>query len=685
MLAYRSFFPLRLAISALGFLAWVTTAARGMDFQPVSAAELTMTSEPRAAGAPAIILFREVDRDDGGFHEDVYYRIKVLTEEGRKYADVEIPYLTSELKIKNLHARSIRPDGSIRNFDGNILEKTIVKARGVKYRAITFALSDVVAGGIIEYFYTIEFRQHFVYDSGWILDADLFTKSAKFSLRPAMYAVGNLHIVSRNLPSGVQPVVTPSHIVELEIDNLPAFHIEDFMPPENELKARVDFVYSQWSANSPDQFWSTFGRECYRLLEDFIGRPKAMEQAVAGIVSPGDGPELKAEKIYDAVQQLRNLSFEEEKSAQEEKREKARFPKNAEEVWKLKRGTGVQLTWLYVALARAAGLEVYGVWVAERSSSFFTPSTMDSYRLDTNVALLRINGRDLFLDPGSAFVPFGMLPWSESGVSGYKIDKNDSGGWIKTTLPSSSQSQVRRKADLKLAEDGDLEGKVSVTFTGLESASRRAEERFSDDAHRKEYLEDELKDSIPIASEVELTNHPEWQGSSPSMIAEFAIRIPAWAAIAGRRMAMPIGVFSKSESHLFIKSEREHPIYIAYPFQHVDEIIVAPPVGWQTLSAPPSQKNDKHVAVYGLQTEPIEKSVHFTRNLALDFMLLETTSYPVLRDFFQSLRTVDEQQIVFERQNSSSCVSQPALLPETKGTGEGLERRDCQFRAGSGT
>src|SRR5450755_3984140 len=68
--------------------------ASAVGFQPVSADELKMTSETKAPGAPAIILFRQVDRDDRGLtaHEDVYFRIKIFTEEGRKYADIEIPF-----------------------------------------------------------------------------------------------------------------------------------------------------------------------------------------------------------------------------------------------------------------------------------------------------------------------------------------------------------------------------------------------------------------------------------------------------------------------------------------------------------------------------------------------------------------------------------------------------------------
>ena len=69
-------------------------------FGPVPAEELKMKSEPLAPGAPAIILYRQVDRDDSGLQgrEYNYVRIKILTEEGRKYADIELPFLKGHRK-----------------------------------------------------------------------------------------------------------------------------------------------------------------------------------------------------------------------------------------------------------------------------------------------------------------------------------------------------------------------------------------------------------------------------------------------------------------------------------------------------------------------------------------------------------------------------------------------------------
>ncbi len=173
-------------IVALGAVAFRPATARAQSFQPAFPEELKMTSEPLAPGAPAVILYRQVERDDNGrtSHEDNYVRIKILTEEGRKYADVEIPFFKVSEDIVHIRARTIRPDGSSVEFDGKVFEKAIVKGKGVKYLTKTFTLPDAQVGSIIEYFYTIDLGEHYIYESHWILSDELFTKKAVFSLKP---------------------------------------------------------------------------------------------------------------------------------------------------------------------------------------------------------------------------------------------------------------------------------------------------------------------------------------------------------------------------------------------------------------------------------------------------------------------------------------------------------------------
>jgi hypothetical protein len=87
-------------------------AVRAEDWLPISPDELRMTNEARAPGAPAIFLYRQVDRDDNGPSEAVYARIKILADEGRRYADVEVPFDKATESVYDIQARI--PTGSSR-------------------------------------------------------------------------------------------------------------------------------------------------------------------------------------------------------------------------------------------------------------------------------------------------------------------------------------------------------------------------------------------------------------------------------------------------------------------------------------------------------------------------------------------------------------------------------------------
>src|ERR1017187_2670269 len=89
---------LSLSVMILAVWAWcpqpVSASSSVTSFRPVAPEELQMASDPNAPGASAIILYRQVNRDDTGntAHEENYFRVKILTEEGRKYRDGEILY-----------------------------------------------------------------------------------------------------------------------------------------------------------------------------------------------------------------------------------------------------------------------------------------------------------------------------------------------------------------------------------------------------------------------------------------------------------------------------------------------------------------------------------------------------------------------------------------------------------------
>lgn len=644
-----------LRIAMLGLLAFFSSLSWGASegFQPVSPEELKMTSEPMAAGASALILYRQVDRDDAGggkSHEYDYLRIKILTEEGRKYANVEIPFDKANANIINIHARTIKPDGSIVEFHDNVFEKEIVKARGIKYLAKTFTLPEVRVGGIIEYYFTIDFSDNFIYNSHWILSQDLFTKNAEFSLKPykSNYEPISLRMTWQGLPPGSQPKEDSNHITRMTASNIPAFQVEDYMPPENEMRSRVDFIYQGSDAQTdPAKFWEQIGKRRNEALETFIGKKKAMQDAVSQIISPSDAPEVKLRKIYDRVQQIRNTSYEVEKTQQEEKRAKEKAVENVEDIWKRGYADGMQLTWLYLALARAAGFEAYGCWVSGRSEYFFNPKSEQSEKLDANVVQVKLNGKDLYFDPGAAFTPFGMLIWEETATPGLCLNK-DGGTWIKTSLPASSESTITHTGKLTLSDTGDLEGKVVVTYTGLEAMDRRREARNWDEVARKKFLEDNLKEQVSSSLDAAVTNKPDWASSETPLVAEFDVKIPGWASSAGKRALVPAALFTAREKEMFETANRVHPIYFAYPYEKSDDFTIELPSGWDVMSVPTPQTQDAHSAVYILKVENNKQTLRLTRRLTVNILLLDQKYYPTLRNFFQVVRTGDEEQVVLQ-------------------------------------
>lgn len=626
--------------------------ASGDEWQPIDPADLKMTSEPKAPGAPAIFLYRQVDRTDSdrASTEYNYVRIKILTEQGRDLANVVIPYYEQDasIKISNIRARSISPDGKVTPFDGKVFDKVVEKKKGEKVKAKVFTIPDVQVGSIIEYHFNYDFEDRYIFDSYWPVSDELFTRLAQFTLKP--YPRWYVRWAwPAGLPPGTDPPKEGSDgIVRMTAHDVAAFQQEEFMPPANELKFRVIFIYSEESFESdPAKYWKKYGKKRYDSLESFIGKRKELEAAVSQMVSPGDSEEVKLRKIYDHVQQIRNLSFEPPKSEEERKRGNEKKIENAADILKYGYGSGFDLTWLFVGLARAAGFEASGGFVATRNSYFFNKARMNSDELNSNVAIVKVGGKDVYFDPGAKFVPYGLLPWYETNVEGMKLTK-DGGAWIHTDLPASSASEVRRTADFKMDQEGNLEGKVTVSYTGLEALFRRVEFHNQDDEARKKYLEEVMKDYIPVASEVELTNKPEWNASEPPLTAEYNVKIPGWVSGAGHRALMAAGVFSGSEKHMFEHSNRTNAVYFEFPYRKTDDVTFELPAGWKVETVPQDTDLDAKAAEYTLKVTQKESRVQVARVLRVDLLMVPKDLYPALYGFYQKVKSSDDQQVVLQ-------------------------------------
>jgi len=80
----------------------------------------------------------------------------------------------------------------------------------------------------------------------------------------------------------------------------------------------------------------------------------------------------------------------------------------------------------------------------------------------------------------------------------------------------------------------------------------------------------------------------------------------------------------------------------------VDDITIELPPGLQASSLPKPMANDGHVIMYTMKTESANNVLHVVRTLNIDFLTLEAKYYPALQNFFQTVKSGDEAQIVLQ-------------------------------------
>ena len=395
-----------------------------------------MTADAAHQG-DAIILYHEETADDMTRHRYVYKRLKVLTEKGKDRASVEIPYDAKYVGIADIRARTIAPDGTITPLTGKAFNSTIVKAQGVKYLAKTFTLPNVQVGSIIEWKYT-EYWEDYVFAPHWIVQDDLLTKRAKFTFVP-MFKQNHYIEDSRGqildrvfysligLPENTAIKTTANNRMELELKDIPAFEPEDFEPPSDLLKMRVNFYYGTDKMGKPQEFWKNEGKYWNKEVDKFAGHSGAVAAAVSQAVSPTDTADQKARKIYAYVQKIKNLTFTEKEGALEEllSRE-SREKRTVDDVLKGNEGYRDEIARLFWAMARAANLQAYIMRVADRDEYFFQQNIPNSSQLTSEIVIVMVDGKEIFLDPGTPLCPFGHLAWQHTSTQGIRQTANGS-------------------------------------------------------------------------------------------------------------------------------------------------------------------------------------------------------------------------------------------------------------------
>ncbi len=620
--------------------------AQKEDWLPVTQDDLQLKQVPGDPGAPAIQLYYANYVDDTQDYEFEYHRIKILNESGKQYADVEITGGVG-VDVANLKARTIHPDGSIVEFTGKPFEKTLFKGHGIKVYAKTFTLPEVTVGSIVEYKYK---KKNYSSDV-WILQHDLYTVREYFTFQP-LRMDANLSWSGRNI-SGKQPT-KKSGGWELEWQNVPGFQEETNMPPPTNYKPSIYFYYIRSDIKNADKFWEEIGKELHEVFDRYIGNRKEVREAALEAIGSETDPEKKLRKLYDRAQQIRNLSYERERTEEELKKEKLKDNENLSDLLKRGYGDSGDITALFVGMARAAGFESSLLLVSDRREAFFSDKLLTLRELGGRMAVVKLDGHDVYFQPGIRFCPYGLLRWENTSTEALKFDKK--GGSFVTVPPlTSDRSMTRRTANMALNDEGSLQGEITVEFQGQEALEHRLDARDMDDAGKKKDLEDELIAWLPGGATVKLVDVKGWTSPYEPLVARFSVELPGYASTVGKRLLLPSLLFQPQQKDAFKHSERKYPVYFPYAFTERDRIVIKLPAGYAPESVP--QKQDVSLPYARYQSISVSDGKRLVSERALDFnaIFVQLAQYPELKNFMAKTLTGDEQQVVLRAEAANNA------------------------------
>jgi hypothetical protein len=630
--------------SALLILVSAYPALVRAQFQAPTAEELKMTADPKAPGAAAVYLDYEETADSANHTGSIYERIKVLTEKGKETATVTLPYEHGVDKVTDIEGRTVHSDGTVIPLTAKPSDLMDVKVKGFQMNSIVFTLPDVEVGSILEFRVKLRRDDDWYYLPTWQIQRKFFVHKAHYSFHPSSFQ--NL-MYSAYVGPDAKVIQGKKDIIALDITDVPPEPDDDWMPPLNTLRWRVEFFSNRFATSQA--FWDDARKNWATWIENFTDPTGTLKKAVAGIVAPGDTDEQKAAKIYAAVQKLDNTDFSRTKSEAERKKEGLKDIVKAEDVWKQQSGSADDIALLYASMARAAGLKVWPVYLVNRNRAIFDLTYLSDSQFDNDIVIVELGGKSVYLDPGQKMCPFGLLHWKHTLASGFRLTEKGA-DFVLTPAPPFKQSIVQRIADLTIDEAGNVNGSVRYVMTGSNALHWRQLALENDEEEVKKQFNESMRESLPEGVDVDF-DHFLGLDDYPASLIGIGKVSGNFGTATGKHFFLPGLFFESRAKHPFIaQDKRTIPIDVHFPVLDQDDVTYHLPPGFNVESMPQDSKTAwlDH-ALLKIHSSAAAGSITVLRTLASNFTLLEPQEYPNLHDFYLKVATADQQQLVLTR------------------------------------
>ncbi|MGH1364289.1 MAG: DUF3857 domain-containing protein [Calditrichia bacterium] len=607
-------------------------------FGKIDKSILKMETYDPAPDAEAIVLFDKLEMritDDYVLESKRHFRIKILTEEGKEYADQRIPYYYKGQKVRDLKAHTILPNGNKVKLN----KKNVFDEESGKLKFKVFAIPAVDVGSVIEVKYEIE--SEYVLDlDPWYFQDVIYTEASQLSvIIPPGF---NFRVFFYNL-SDIDPIIEEQVVPGAklkkyiwEAQNLPAIKTEPFMRTLEDYWGQMRFQLINFkNAYQYIEFiksWDGMAKVIRERYSEFLKNNDGLKKLAMQKTAEHTSLDDKVKALYDFVTQ----EIVTDKRGGIYIDQDARPSKIVAE----KKGQGILKNLILVNMLRAAGFEANPVLIATRNRRRASANVPDLDQFNYAIVSVKIGTKSVYMDTRDRLCPYKMLPVNSLVGEGFLVDDGP-GQFVKIPAPRNLNMQ-RCDTSGELDEFGDLTARSIIRFEHYTALStRRKIEKNDQETFVRKMLEDSFGnvtiDSMKVEGmdtyDVPLTISVDYS-------------VEGFAQVAGEQLYISAPAIDAYKENPLKSETRYFPVEFTYNNASNEVMKIKLPEGFQLNEIPKmakvGQKKLRYVNMWRLEESMLTIERQFMRRS----VVFPASQYKNLRGFYDYAVKFDQQQVV---------------------------------------
>ena len=561
-----------------------TPAASPFD---VSAAAL-VKSAPAAADFPdaSSITLRDESvvkvNPDGTSVDVTHETFKIFNQRAHDKAEITIPFDADKEKITNIHARTIKPNGTVLPAGGGDIHTSAPYSEFAMYddaKVTGISMPGVEDGVIVDYVYTRTTTKSFLpnqYSETWSFrDGVDPVKLSKMTLNaPASMSINTL---PQNA-SAMTATVTPSPDGKRKTYVWKMADLGTIIP-EPEMPPAYTFLPTVEISTIPS--WQVIARWYQGLAAGQMAASPEIKDTVKTLTAGKTNDTDKARAIYYWVEgQTRYVALELGLSAFQ--------PHPAATVCRDRYGDCKDMATLLLTMLHEAGIKT--AWPVLLGAESQAP--VQSYLAAPtffNHAIVRadIDGKPYWFDSTAAMCPFGAIPGGDRGVHAFVI-RDGVGSFETIPIGTPEENCQTTLTTVDLHADGSAECKTTVDLTGDNGLGARLSFRGLDASQLKPGFQNMVSGFSPTASLLDYTLSPLADRDQPVTLG-VTYHAPLWATRTGHLLIIDGKNLSSAP---YDRDSRVFPIYEDKTAEAVENLAVTLPPGY-TLEDKPDDLHEQ--------------------------------------------------------------------------------------------